>query len=352
MNYITPIRRPPARSLVGQVYRQIKQDMVVNADLFLLHSPAPDLLAGLWSVTRETEIVGRVPWPLKQAVAAAVSQINRCPYCVEIHTALADARMNQPLTELITQGRVAEIADPYMRAVVLWAQATRSPGSALLLAPPFSAQDAPEIMGVAVVNHYVNRMVEIFLPESLLPSFVPGAWARRVIWNQVGRWLARRRDQAKGAGTSLQFLPEAELPAEMAWAAPSPTMSRAFAGWAAVVNRIGTEILSPQVRTLVSDFLRTWKGEFPGSSRAWVNQAVASLPEADQAAGKLTLLTALAPFQIDEKIIEAFRAQQGTDAQLVGAVAWASFAAARTVASWLQVPADVSMHPVHSMSEQ
>lgn len=347
MKYITPIRRPAAQSLVGQVYQQIQQELGANADLFRLHSPVPELLAGLWSVTWETEIVGRVPWPLKQAVAAAVSQINHCPYCVEIHTALADARMDQSLDGFIKQGRVAEIADPYVRAVVQWAQATRSPGSMRLLAPPFSAQDAPEIIGIAVVNHYVNRMVEVFLPESLLPSFARGGWTRKVIWTQLGRWLARRRDRAQEAGPSLQFLPEGALPAEMAWAASSPTISRAFAGWATVVNRVGAEALSPQVRTLVMEYLHTWKGEFPGSSRAWVNQAVAWLPEAEHAAGKLTLLAALAPFQIDEAIIAAFRAQRGTDARLVGAVAWASFAAASTIASWLQASAEVAPATFH-----
>jgi AhpD family alkylhydroperoxidase len=312
--------------------------MVVNADLFRLHSPTPELLAGLWGATRETEIVGHVPWPLKQAVAAAVSQINRCPYCVEIHTALADARMQQHVTWCITHGRVEEIADPYLRSVVQWAQATRSPGNELLLAPPFSARDAPEIMGVVVVNHYVNRMVQVFLPESLLPSFVPGAWPRKVIWSQAGRWLARRRDRSKTAGTALQFLPGGDVPAEMAWAAPSPTICRAFAGWATAVDRRGAEILSQRVRTLVTDFLQAWSGEFPGPSRAWVFQEVAGLPEADRAAGTLALLAALAPFQIDDEIVEAYRVHRGTDAQLVGAVAWASFAAARTLASWLPAP--------------
>ncbi len=50
------------------------------------------------------------------------------------------------------------------------------------------------------------------------------------------------------------------------------------------------------------------------------------------------LLTALASYQIDEQVIEAFRAYYATDAQLVGAVAWASGAAARRISSWLEVP--------------
>ncbi len=338
MKYISPLRRPPARSLVGQVYRQIKQDFGVIADPFRLHSPVPELLAGIWSVTRETGIAEQVPWPVKEAVAAAVSQSNACPYCVEIHGALASARASQPLTDLITQGRTADIADPFLRAVVTWAEASRAPSSAPLLAPPFSRREAPEIIGTTVIYHYINRMVQVFLPESLLPSLLRGGWIGQVVWSQVGRKLAQSREQAKEAGASLRFLPEADLPAELSWAAPEPSISRAFAGWAALVYRTGAEFLSPQVRQLLTDVLQAWKGEPPAFSRTWVNQAVAGLPEADQAEGSLALLTALAPYQVDEEIIRAYRSQHGTDARLVGVVAWASFAAACRIASWLQAP--------------
>jgi AhpD family alkylhydroperoxidase len=341
VKYLSPLRRPSAQSLVGQIYSQIRQDFGVVADLFLLHSPIPELLAGMWSVMRETGIVGQVPWLVKEAVAAAVAQINACSYCVDIHTALAAAHASKPLTLLIKQGRTAEISDPSLRAVVAWAQASRSPGSTLLLTPPFSAQEAPELIGTAVLHHYINRMVHVFLPESLLPASLRGGWIGAVIWSQIGRKLAQSRDQAKPVGTSLRFLPaEAELPAEMSWASPSPTISRAFAGWATLVHRISGEILSPQVRTLVTSTLQEWKGESSLFNRAWVNQAVADLVEADQAAGKLALLTAVAPYQIDEEIIREFRVHHVTDTQLVGVVAWASFAAAYRIASWLQAPTE------------
>ena len=55
MNYISPIRRPPVWGLVGQVYSQIKHDFGVIADPFRLHSPVPDLLAGIWSATMSLE---------------------------------------------------------------------------------------------------------------------------------------------------------------------------------------------------------------------------------------------------------------------------------------------------------
>jgi hypothetical protein len=66
---------------------------------------------------------------------------------------------------------------------------------------------------------------------------------------------------------------------------------------------------------------------------------VAHLPEADHAEGSLALLAAVAPRQIDAEIIQELRAEPGTDARLVGVVAWASFQAARRILSWLQIPA-------------
>lgn len=338
MKYLSPLRRPPAQSLVGQVYRQIKQEFGVIADPFRLHASVPELLAGIWSVTREIGAARQVPWPVKEAVAAAVSQSNACPYCVEIHAAVASVRTDQPLAPFLMQGQTADIIDPSLRAVVIWAQATRSPGSAPLLNPPFAAEQAPEVIGTAVVYHYINRMVQVFLPESLLPSVVRGGWLGRLAWRLVGRRLARSRERERAAGASLPLVPAAELPAAFSWAAPSPTISRALAGWAAVVGRVGSELLAPQVRALVADFLHTWQGAPAPLSRAWVQQAVAGLPEAEQAAGTLAMLAAVAPHQIDAEIIRAFRGQQETDAPLVSVVAWASFAAACRIASWLQAP--------------
>jgi AhpD family alkylhydroperoxidase len=338
IHYLSPQRRPPAQSLVGQVSRQIKQEFGMIADPFRLHAPVPELFAGIWSVTREIGIARSVPWPVKEAVAAAVSQSNACPYCVEIHAAVASVRANQPLAPLLTQGRTADITDPSLRAVVTWALASRSSGSTPLLHPPFTEEEAPEIIGITMVYHYINRMVHIFLPESLLPSVVRGGWPGSVVWHLVGKKLARSRERERVAGASLQFVPAADLPSECVWALPEPSISRALAGWAAVVEHVGNEMLAPEVRALVADFLHGWRGEPLELRRTWVNQAVAPLPVADHAVGKLALLAAMAPYQIDAEIIRAFQRQQETDAQLVGVVAWASFQAARRIISWLQVP--------------
>ena len=76
-----------------------------------------------------------------------------------------------------------------------------------------------------------------------------------------------------------------------------------------------------------------------GISRQWVNQAIDDLSARDQAAARITLLTAMATHQVDADVIEAFRAHWPSDNELVGTLAWTSFTAARRIGGWLQWPA-------------
>jgi hypothetical protein len=89
------------------------------------------------------------------------------------------------------------------------------------------------------------------------------------------------------------------------------------------------------VRDLVMAELENWHGERRGPSRAWVDSAVSGLPAADQAAGRLALLTALASAQVDRSVVRMFRATRPGDSTLVELTAWASLAAARRVGTWI-----------------
>ena len=54
--------------------------------------------------------------------------------------------------------------------------------------------------------------------------------------------------------------------------------------------------------------------------------------------GRLILLTALAPYQVDEEAVDAFTTRISGDERLIGALAWASFTAARRIGTWLYIP--------------
>jgi hypothetical protein len=78
------------------------------------------------------------------------------------------------------------------------------------------------------------------------------------------RPLARR---SVPPGESLRWLPDGSLPEDLGWAAATPTIARAFGGFAASVEEHGQLALTPQVRALMYDRLASWDGEAPGLSR-------------------------------------------------------------------------------------
>jgi hypothetical protein len=198
----------------------------------------------------------------------------------------------------ISHHRDGQIQDPATRSIIYWAAATRSPGADILQAPPFSNREAPEIIGTAVFFHYVNRMASVLLSEAPLPS--NQRWLRRPLKRMAAWYFSRAVQRSKLPGASLGLLPEAELPADLAWAEMAPNIAGAFARFAAVVDKAGVDLLSEEVRACVSEQVQTWSGEDPGLSQNWVEQAITGFDEASRAMARLLLLAALAPYQIDE----------------------------------------------------
>lgn len=116
--YIHPVKANSAEGLVSQVYAQIKRDFGSLVEPFTLHSPSPKLLAGVWMVCRETELAGNVRRDIKEAIAATVSKINQCPYCVDAHTIMLNATGKRNVARLISNENYDQISDSEVRACV------------------------------------------------------------------------------------------------------------------------------------------------------------------------------------------------------------------------------------------
>jgi AhpD family alkylhydroperoxidase len=336
IKYIQPVKAESAEGLVAQVYYQIKRDFGALVEPFTLHSLSPKLLAGAWIACRETELVGNVRRDIKEAVAAAVSKINQCPYCVDAHTIMLNATGKRRTARAISNENYGKISDPKVRDIVKWASATLSPESEIILSPPFSQQNAPEIIGTAVFFHYINRMVNVLLSETPLPS--NRRWLKNTLKLIVGLFFSRAVHRSKPRGESLKLLPEADLPTDLNWAKTNLTITGAFARFAATIEETGTYALSTEVRACVQERVQAWNGKDLGLSRQWIEQAVNKVNDASKAAGRLGLLAALAPYQVDNGTVLAFHAHFPEDDKLLGALAWASFTAARRIGSWLHVP--------------
>ena len=334
IRYIRPVPREEADGLVAEVYRELSGDFLFLPPA-MLHSPIPGLLAGAWSMLRETLLTGCVPRMLKEAVAVGVSEGNSCVYGVECHTLKlreAGAKTNEIMIRS-AHNRVA--------ALIEWASCSRAvppsgPAHAL-----FSQREAPEIIGTAVCVHYFNRVGNVFLDQSPLPLPSMLGWLRDIFEGlaagRVDRRVAHRQPLA---GASLSLLPPANLPEDLQWTKRNGATAGAFARMAHVIEDVGSKFVSQEIRALVSTRLGRWNGERLPAERSWVTGAVQCLKEVDRPLAMLLLLTAFASDKVDARVLTAARMSFGTethaDQMLLGAVAWAAFCAARRASTWLQ----------------
>jgi AhpD family alkylhydroperoxidase len=300
----------------------MRRDFGLIAPPVSLHAVSPPVLAAAWVLLRETLVADGAGRTAKEVVATGVSEGNSCRYCAEIH--------GRAVAELAGAGHAEG------RRLADWARGTAGPGA--LPPAPCAAADLPGVMGTAITFHYLNRMVEVFLPPSPVPSAAPPAVRRRIV-RLLTAATVREVPPAR-PGESLELLPDAPLPPEFRWAAPSPVVAGALARAAAAVDAAAAGQPSG-VRDLVTAEIPRRAGSPPPLGRAWSDDAVADLAAADRPAARLALLTALAAPQVLPADIAAVRARHPDPADLLHLTAWAAMAAARDVAARLPAaPAD------------
>lgn len=330
IRHIAPVSLAMASGQVAEVYREMGRDFMLAPPL-TVHSPIPELLAGVWAAARESLICRPAGRVAREAIAASVSRINDCPYCVDVHSMMLDGAGEHGLAAAAANHGVYGDVDAGIARIMAWAAATRTPDSPLLATPPFWAEDIPQMFGTAVMFHYINRITNVFLDKSPLP-FPSGRSTKRI----AGSLLASRIVKVSASPDQARRLPDtAQLPADFGWTASNRVVAGAFAQMAAAVESAGQAAVPLSVRKQLHERLREWRGADPGLSRAWVEAAVEDIDPSERAAARLVLLTAFASYQVDDGVIEAFRATGDGDARLVATVAWASFCAARKVAGWL-----------------
>ncbi|MDH2428374.1 carboxymuconolactone decarboxylase family protein [Sphaerisporangium sp. TRM90804] len=342
VRHVTAVRPSAAGELVTRVYAQVERDFGMLAPPVLLHSPAPEVLAASWTTLRETLLAGgHAGRALKETVASSVSLGNACPYCVDVHKATLDG--------LVRGGDALDAASPATREIAAWAQASGVRGDAARHAPPMSPGLASELVGVAATFHYLNRMVNVFLGDSPLPPEVPNR-ARALLLRVFGLVMRPAARKAGTPGASLTLLPAVPAPADLAWAEAAPHVHGAFTRAAAAVDAAGARSIPAPVRELVTAELAAWDGTPRGPSRAWAADAVAGLPTYHRPAARLALLTAMASYQADAAVVDAFRADTPGDRELIELTSWSAMSAARRIATWIPVatpPADTRLatHP-------
>ncbi|MFF3865823.1 carboxymuconolactone decarboxylase family protein [Micromonospora sp. NPDC001898] len=336
IRYVGAVRRGRASGLVAEVYKQVERDFGVLAPPVALHAPAPEALAAAWMLLREALVVpGAAPRAAKEAVATAVSLGNACPYCATIHNNALDllggAGPDGPTRSDLEPG-VGEVA---LEEIVAWAMP--ADGRTRPDRPPFPSAQMPELAGVAVLLHYLNRVVNVFLRDVPLPPGVPEV-ALPMVLRVLGWAMMSASRRPHEPGRSLELLPAAPLPADLSWAAGNPAIAEAFGRACAAIDAAGRRSVPEAVRDLVLVNLVGWRGGPRGISRDWVEELVGGLPENQRPVGRLALLVAFASYQVDPGVVRSCRQVGADDRTLVEICSWAAMAAARWLGGQLPVP--------------
>jgi AhpD family alkylhydroperoxidase len=320
-----------ATGLAAQVYRQL-DDEFMTVPPITLHHLNPQLMAGVWSAFRESLVAGP-DRAMKELIAVAVSQSNRCPYCVQAHSSMLLGADDRAALEAVTSG--GRLNDDLAK-LAAWASATGRKALLSSASSPFTKQKNPAFMATAVLFHYINRMVNIFLDETMMPVVgkVPliGDQAFRIFSSVTSGRIVRIDVRP---GVFLTESPAIQLPEAFGWAEDDPAVAGGLLRFADTVRQAADESVAPEVQTLVIRCVSEWEGEPPGIGKAWLEEATQALPERLRAQARLALLAAIASWAVDSGEIASCRRAGLDDRALLETAAWGAYMATERIAGWM-----------------
>ena len=333
--YVKPAPYRKATGLVAEIYDQVVDEFFINAPL-TTHSICPEVLAGVWMAERELLLTDhQYTREDKEALGVTISQVNGCSYCEDLINSVVYGANQDELAEQLRHHEQGQIRDEKTRALHEWTLNSYNISADILGNPPFSKTQAPEVIGSAFMLNYFNRYVQVFFTGTPLKTPFKSHAIKSALYRLTGIELRESVVRRLSPGRANKFLPAAELPGDMRWAAPNTHIADALSRWSAVMEESARQHVSPIVRDVVSEKIAAWRGERMGMSRAWVEPHVAGLDPADAAAVRLALVTAFSPAQMGDSLVEDFRSHFKEDVELIMTVAWASFTASRQVTGWL-----------------
>lgn len=327
MRYVSAVPRGEATGLTREVYDMIAEDFFMNGSL-TSRSRVPNLLAAVWTLGRESMLVDdRLDRTSKEAICAVLSELNDCPYCGDMLVSLVHAGDRHDAASALFASSVGEIFDRRLRDQLSWVEAVTAPGREDVPPLPFTADELPEVIGSMLGMADINRYSHVVMNGSPVDvGRLQGAALRL-----FGTELRATKQRAAEPGRAIPLLPPAELPADLAWAAPNPRIADSIARWAAAVDRETIEVISPAVRGCVDESLARWRNERMPLSRSWVEPDVEALTGEDKAVARLAIVLAKAPYQVSESLVEPLLG--GGEERFVRILAWATGIGARRFAA-------------------
>ena len=332
MRYVHSVPSEQARGLVARVYEMLAGETFINGAV-TSHTKVPELMAGMWIGGREIILVsGKLDRTSKVAMSATLSQVNGCPYCTDMLVGLMHSDGKHDIATGIFADDVEQIQDPEIRARCTWVRTIAAGGQETPNKPPFTAEELPEAIGSLFVFSYINRFSHVVMDGSPFAAPFGLQKVKEASLRIFGSDLRTTQTPSLEAGLSLDLLPSASLPEDLAWAKPDHRVSDALARWAAAIERETPYAVSQETRESVERNLQAWNGGLMPNSRCWVDSEVQGLAGEDQPVARLALVVAKASHQVSDDLVAEVLGPKQDEEKLIRILAWASHTAARRVA--------------------
>lgn len=330
MNYIKPIKKSKASGVVKEVYADIKSIFPGPiAEPYSMHSLDSASLLAYWNLNKEVYLSGNFKREYKDIIAAGVSDTNQCPYCFEPHTELLKFTSKE-ITKGFRSRELQVISDPHLRELAEWSRNTVNPALEIVKNPPFGRKEKAEIVGVALMFHYTNRIANIFFDDSPLPiPNIPGL--KRLVMVMASPMMK------KVAHLKVPIAHDSaapDLPADMGWAQGNGVVAKSFLRFFDAAEKAGKEIPA-SVKELLTNRLSDWHGETVKTDKVAMEYYLRIVPEKYKAIGELAILTAFSSYKVTDSLMKEVRKYGTSDTNLSKLVIWSAAQATRRIGSWL-----------------
>lgn len=226
IKHLKYIKKREAKGKLKEIYKHIELNFGALAEPFTIHSLNTELTVGVWSTLYETVLIeNKVQRSLKEAIATSISEINKCNYCVDAHSMMIFG-MKKSLQNNISTLKNCE-TEPKTKEdkLIFWALQNLDFDNEIITKPPFSTEEAPEIIGTAVLFHYINRMVNIFAGSTPLPT----AKMKGLIINIAIKFIfSKAIKKKKIKGESIKFIDKDINSDTFDWANSASEIKKAF----------------------------------------------------------------------------------------------------------------------------
>lgn len=339
IKYIKAVGIKDAKGTIKEINVQIDRDFGLAGPL-TLSSISEKIHAMHWANIREVFVVEtNVNRVTKETIASGIAKTNDCPYCEDVHETSISSAGDSETSKAITNGTWKTLKNEKTKLLIEWSLNTRNPNAEIIKNPPFTKNEATEIIGTALVFHSTNRLANIFLDNSPLPKFLTNSFLKKTALNIASKTLFKTMVTKKGkAEDSLQFIKNNTYSENHKWAENVPTYTKTLDARDLLLNELEKELISKKIAEIFKEKIKNWYGEEMPLGRAWLNDIIENFSEREKPIATLIFLSAFAPFTITEKDINNFRKIKNTDKELLEVCYWSIQIITNRISEWLIEP--------------